>query len=232
MDPNRPRTWRWMWSEAPPSPGRPSTRLPVVLRGERKTAQLRHLASREKIVECIGTFVLVRSVGKGCRATMWIIWKSYYFSECHFFLSLHNLKHFRFFNFTDKFYKVRQKCYWFLNLQRHLIFSTQNYSTISCTYSFCFHNVDLGYWWCAHRTLSVHFRYLLDSVTQGIHLSSTRSSSRILHSEENSTSKKKGWPHPARQLVSSAARITGSGYSVGKRKRVEWCFLRDPDWRR
>lgn len=136
MDPNRPRTWRWMWSEAPPSPGRPSTRLPVVLRGERKTAQLRHLASREKTVEYIGTFVLVRSVGRGCRATMWIIWKSYYFSECHFFLSLHNLTHFRFFNFTDKFYKVRQKCYWFLNLQRHLIFSTQNYSTISCTYFF------------------------------------------------------------------------------------------------
>ena len=91
--------------------------------------------------------------------------------------------------------------------------------------------IVLGYRWYAHRILSVS-RYLLDSVTQRIHLSSTRSSSRILYSEENSASKKKmeGWAHPARQLVSSAARITGSGYPLGKTKRVEQRFLRDSDW--
>lgn len=31
-----------------------------------------------------------------------------------------------------------------------------------------------------------------------------------------------------RQLVSSAARITGSGYPLGKGKRVVWCSLKNP----
>lgn len=74
-------------------------------------------------------------------------------------------------------------------------------------------------------------RYLLDSVTQGFHLSYGRSSSRILYSGENSTGKKKDGrvSSPVAELVSSAARITGSGYSFGKRKRGprEWYFSED-----
>lgn len=68
-------------------------------------------------------------------------------------------------------------------------------------------------------------RYLLDSVTQGFHLSCGRSSSRILYSGENSEGKKrKGWGEGAGEVRRANNRIRLLFWK--KEKGLSLVFLR------